>query len=106
MRELHWSPSEKAVARKAFQLALKGELDAVVKEAKERASRVQEPSELWDLERWLAKRRTEIDRKYDYRYSVLPLVFVVLLREGRLSEADLDGLGQDKVDLIRRGTFL
>jgi hypothetical protein len=29
---------------------------------------------------------------YDYRYSVLPLVFGNLIREGRLSEEELHGL--------------
>jgi hypothetical protein len=48
--------------------------------------------------------RREIDRRYDYRYSVLPLVFAHLLRDGRLTEDDLHGLGQGKLDLIRRAS--
>ncbi len=77
-----------------------------MQEAKARAARIEEISELWELERWLTERRREVDRKYDYRYSVLPLVFAMLLREGRLNEADLDGIGQDKVDLIRHAATL
>ena len=106
IRELHWSPAEKASARGAFHLALKKELDAIMQEAKERAARIEEISGLWELEDWLTERHREIDRKYDYRYSVLPLVFAVLLREGRLSEADLDGIGQDKIDRIRHAATL
>lgn len=106
IRELHWSPAEKASARRAFHRALKKEFDAIMQEAKARAARIEEISELWELEDWLAERRREVDRKYDYRYSVLPLVFAVLLREGRLNEADLDGIGQDKVDLIRHAATL
>ena len=102
LREMKWSPAEKAVARRAFDLALGRELDAVVTEAKDRAAKIQEPSELWELERWLAERRRGIDRKYDYRYSVLPLVLAALLSEGRLSEDDLRGLGQDKLEAVRR----
>ncbi len=102
LREMKWSPAEKAVARRAFDLALRRELDAVVTEAKDRAAKIQEPSELWELERWLAERRRGIDRKYDYRYSVLPLVLAALLSEGRLSEDDLRGLGQDKLEAVRR----
>ncbi len=103
MRELKWSPGEKAVARRAFDGALQRELEAVMREAKERTARIKTPTELWKLEEWLTRRRHEIDRKYDYRYSVLPLVFVVLLREGRLTEGDLDGLGEDKLARIRQG---
>ena len=102
-QELKWSTAEKTVARRAFDLALGRELEAVVGEAKDRAAKLQEPAELWELERWLTERRREIDRKYDYRYSVLLLVFATLLREGNLSEDDLTGLAQDKVDDICRG---
>jgi Photoprotection regulator fluorescence recovery protein len=102
LREMKWSPAEKAIARRAFDLALGRELAAVVREAKDRAAKIEEPSELWELERWLAERRQEIDRKYDYRYSVLPLVLAALIRDGSLSEDDLRGLGQDKLNAVRR----
>jgi hypothetical protein len=69
-------------------------------------AKIEEPSELWGLESWLTKRRREIDRRYDYRYSVLPLVFAHLLRDGRLTEDDLHGLGQGRPDLIRRASAL
>jgi hypothetical protein len=88
--------------RRAFELALGRELEALVREAKDRAAKIQESSELWELEGWLTERRTGIDRKYDYRYSVLPLVFATLLREGRLTEDDLTGLAQDKLEAILR----
>jgi hypothetical protein len=106
MRQLRWSPGEKAAARRAFDGALRRELDAMMREAKERAARIETPSELWELEEWLTRHRLEIDRKYDYRYSALPLVFAVLFREGRLTEDDLVGLGQDKLERIRRGAVL
>jgi len=106
MRDLNWSPMEKSAARRAFNLALGRELEAVMREAKDRAARAKEPSDLWELEGWLTERRREIDRKYDYRYSVLPLVFTALLREGRLSEDDLDGLSADKLNCIRRAASL
>jgi len=40
-------------------------------------------------------------QKYDYRYSKLDLVFGILLREGWLAEAELTGLGQDKMRRIK-----
>lgn len=101
MRDWKWSPAEKTVARRAFDLALSRELEAVIREAKDRAARITEASELWDLEHWLAERRHRIDRTFDYRYSALPIVFATLLRDGRLSEDDLRGLAPDKLDAIR-----
>ena len=99
--QLHWSGGEKAIARKAFNKALDRELAEIVQQTRERVASLQQPSGLWDLEEFLTKRRKEIDRKYDYRYSVLPLVFATLLREARLSEEDLNGLSPDKLEVIR-----
>ena len=102
MRDWHWSPAEKAVAHRAFDLALHKELEAVLHQARKRAAEATEASDLWKLEAWLGHRRREIDSKYDFRYSVLPMVFGGLLHEGSISEDDLRGLGQEKLDAIRR----
>ena len=96
-----WSRSEKIVARKAFDAALKRELHEVMQETKQMASQIKEPSDLWDLEHYLTERRKEIDRKYDYRYSQLTHVFGRLLYEKRLPEEELRGLREDKLKPIR-----
>ena len=96
-----WSRSEKAIARKAFDAALKRELHEVIQEAKQMANQIEQPSDLWDLEHYLTQRRKEIDRKYDYRYSELTHVFGRLLQEGRLGEEELRGLREDKLESIR-----
>jgi hypothetical protein len=49
-----------------------------------------------------ARQRDEIDQMFDYRYSQLPLVFAQLIRNGYLDEAELSGLAEEKLDLIRR----
>ena len=102
MGDLKWSPAEKVIARKAFNLALGRELQSVILEAKCKAAKLQEPSGLWELEQYLTQRRREIDRIYDYRYSVLPLVLAKLLTNGRLVEDELHGLGEDKLGWIQR----
>jgi Photoprotection regulator fluorescence recovery protein len=96
-----WSRSEKAIARTGFDAALGRELHEVIQEAKKMASQIRQSSDLWDLERYLTQRRKEIDRKYDYRYSQLTHVLGRLLQEGRLSEEELHGLGEDKLKSIR-----
>jgi len=70
-----WSKSEKAIARTAFDTALKRELQDVMRKTKQMANQIKEPADLWELEHYLTERRKEIDRKYDYRYSRLTLVF-------------------------------
>ena len=95
-----WSSSEKAVARKAFDAALKRELHEVTQETKQMATQINEPADLWDLEHYLTQHRKEIDRKYDYRYSQLTQLFGRLLHEKRLCEEELRGLREDKLKSI------
>ncbi len=96
-----WSKSEKAIARTAFDAALKRELQDVMRKAKQMANRIEDPTDVWELERYLTERRKEIDRKYDYRYSQLTQVFGRLLYEKRLGEEELGGLREDKLKSIR-----
>ena len=99
--ELTWSKSERAIARKAFDRALNQELQEVVQQAKKMAAGVKEPSELWELENYLTRRRKEINYKYEYRASKLTVVFGTLLHEGRVTEENLRGLREDKLKAIR-----
>ena len=96
-----WSKSEKAIARTAFDAALKRELQDVMRKTKQMANQIKEPADVWELEHCLTERRKEIDRKYDYRYSQLTQVFGRLLYEKRLGEEELAGLGEDKLKSIR-----
>lgn len=101
VHEPMWSRSEKIIARKAFDAALKRELQEVMQEAKQMASQIQQPSELWDLEHYLTERRKDINRKYDTRGSRLKDVMGRLLYESRIGEDNLRGLGDEKMKAIR-----
>jgi len=96
-----WSKSEKAIARTAFDAALKRELQDVMRKTKQMANQIKEPADVWELEHYLTERRKEIDGKYDYRYSQLTQVFGRLLYEKRLGEEELGGLREDKLKSIR-----
>ena len=96
-----WSKSEKTVARTAFDVAVKRELQEIIQEAKQMASQIKEPADLWELEHYLIQRRKEIDRKYEYKYAQLTHVFGRLLHEQRLTEEELRGLREDKLKSIR-----
>jgi Photoprotection regulator fluorescence recovery protein len=102
MQELIWSHAEKTAARKAFDLALQREFDAVMTEAKRRTAQAKDIDDLWELQAYLFRTRKDIDNKYDYRYSQLIDVFARLISDGRLSEEELTGLREDEVDAIRK----
>jgi len=106
IRDLPWSGAEKAIARKAFNLALQREFEAVIEQARNMTAKIEQPADLWKLESYLTQSRRAIDREYDYRYSVLPEVFGNLIRKGRLSEEDLRGLRDDKLKRIRAYSML
>ena len=97
----NWSNSEKAIARRVFDAALKRELQDVMRETKQKANQIKEPADVWELERYLTQRRKDIDRKYEFRSSQLLRVFGTLLHEGRISEEELCGLGEDKMKAVR-----
>lgn len=64
--------------------------------------RASTPSEMWAVEDHLRQQRREIDELFDYRYSQLPLVLARLVWEGHLDEAQLSGLAEEKLEIIRR----
>lgn len=105
-RNLKWSTAEKAIARRAFDRSLQRELEAVIRDAKSMAMKMDGPHELWELEYYLTRRRKEIDRQYDYRYSMFIFVFADLIRKGRLREEELRGLTEDKLRYIRSNASL
>ena len=102
MRDLKWSSTEKAIARRCFDRALQQELDAAIQSTKEMAGKIRQASELWELEHHLTQLRNEINGKYEYKYSKLVLVFADLVREGTLDAEDLRGLSEDKLRYIRQ----
>jgi hypothetical protein len=73
-----------------------------MQETKQKASQIKEARDLWGaLERHLTDRRKDIDRKYDFRVSRLTRVFGTLLYDGRVTEEELHGLREDKIEAIR-----
>ena len=102
MHDLKWSESEKKIARRVFEAALQQELGEIMTRFKEKAAVAEKPDDMWAVESWLAHRRRDIDNKYDFRYSQLVIVFGKLLRERRVTEEELAGLGEDKLSYIER----
>lgn len=96
-----WKDTEKKIARRVFDKALQSELAEVMAKFKARAANAEVPEDMWDIQAYLARAQREIDNKYDYRYSQLEFVFGRLLREKRIAEQDLDGLTEEKLEVIR-----
>ena len=102
MNNIKWSESEKKLSRSVYDAALKAELAEILAEFKLKAVSASTVEEMWDVEKYLAHQRREIDSKYDYRYSQLLFVFGRLIREGHLQVEQLNGLSPEKLDYLRR----
>ena len=98
----NWSPSEKKIARRAFDAALQREFATLMKRLKEMAVQLATSADTWDMHHFLSGRLRDIERKYDYRYSQLIVVFGRLLRESWIDEKDIEGLAAEKIEAIRR----
>src|SRR6185503_9016601 len=95
-----WSPTQKKAARVAFDLALARELKATRQETERLLRNSSDDRVIWRVHDYLEEKRSEIDQKYDYRYSVLMLVFPRLVSEGWLKVDELAGIGTEKVEVI------
>jgi hypothetical protein len=102
MREFTWSATQKKAARAAFDLALARELKSIRQETEAMLRNAPDDRTVWRVHDYLSEKRREIDQKYDYRYSVLMLVFPRLVFEGWLTEDELAGIGMEKVEVIKR----
>ncbi len=99
---MKWSVREKKIARAAYDKAYKREMQRIQEAVYEMVKNFREENDAWRLHDYLTRKRREVDAKYDYRYSILIFVFARLFREGLISDEDLEGLSQDKVEIIRR----
>ena len=101
MRDFTWSKTQKEAARRAFDLASEQDTQALRAEVEAMLRNSKDARVVWRIEDYLYERRQEHDRVFDYRYSVLIFVFAGLLRESLLSEEELAGIGQEKLEAIR-----
>jgi hypothetical protein len=101
-RDFKWSTRDKKIARAAYEKAYKAEMRQIHEAVYKKVKDFRDENDVWRLHDYLTRKRREIDKKYDYRYTVLILVFARLLREGHIVEKDLEGLSQDKISKIKR----
>ncbi len=100
--DMKWNTEEKKVARAAFNNAYQNEILEITKLLLEKVTSLKDAGDLWAIHDYLSERRETIDKKYDYRYSQLILVFSKLLKQGYIKEEDIVGLSEDKIEAIKK----
>jgi len=101
MENITWSPEEKKVARKIFDKAYHNEMEEVKKLLESKVQKIKSGKDIWEINDFLTERRISIDKKYDYRYSRLIIVLGILLSENYLTENDLNGFSEEKIEIIK-----
>lgn len=96
----NWSKTEKKAARRAFDLALGREFAEIRAKAREMLDTPDEPRIIWKVREYLNERGKFVDDMYDFRYSVLANTFALLVRDGRLTGEELEGLDREKIESI------
>ncbi len=96
-----WAPTEKKLARIAFDKAFERQCTAISQEAKRMLETTTVPSDIFRVQEYLTEQRRIVDRLYDYRYSRLLEVFGRLLSDGWVRESDLNGLQPEKITKIK-----
>lgn len=99
--DLKWSNDEKRAARKAFDNAYQREMEEIKSLFLEKVSKIKNNTDLWAIEEFLSNKRRVLDKKYDFRYSQLILVFSRLQSEGYIVEEDVKDLDDEKKELIK-----
>jgi len=102
MNYVNWSKTEKKIAREAFEKAYERECSFLAGRILEKANQITKPEDIWELHDFLIEKRKEVDQKYDYRYSMLELVFARLIKDGWLDFTDLKGLNEEKIEQLQR----
>jgi hypothetical protein len=98
--EATWSAAEKKTARKAYDAAFYRQCSSITERAKHMLAASSPPHGIWELHDYLSRERRKVDRRYDFRYSVLISVLAELLRDRWITKADLAGLSEDKIEQI------
>jgi len=100
-RDETWTPTEKRLAKIAFEKAFERQCTAITQEARRMLETATAPSDIFRVQEYLTEQRRIVDRLYNYRYSRLLGVFGRLLSDGWLSEGDFNGFEPEKIAKIK-----
>jgi hypothetical protein len=95
-----WTKTEEDVAKKAFEIAYKREIDSLISSVHHQIESLVEVDDMWRLHDFLSVKRHEIDGRYDFQLAILVFVFADLVKTGLLKIDELQGLSTDKIAKI------
>ena len=101
INDVKWSAEEKKIARNIFDKVYQTEVEEIKNTLIKKVQKIKNGNDIWDINDFLTNKRISIDKKYDYRYSRLIIVFGILLSEKYLTVNDLNGLNEEKIEMIK-----
>jgi len=97
--ELSWSKSDKAIARRAYDQALKNANEEIL--THHRNHPVTSIDDIWKLEGQIREWRKDLGSIFIYSYSKLIFIFCISIRRGWLDLESLSGLSEPIYERIR-----
>ena len=94
-----WTKTEKKIAKKVFDLAKSRAYQDLIDTINSKV--INSQNQIWELRDLLNEKAKEFDDKFDYRYSQLLILFMRYINEGLLGIEELEGLSENKIDIIR-----
>ncbi len=91
-----WSDIEQKITHEALNKAYARETEALMVEIREKASQINQITDIWSLNDYLNAKRYDIDGKYDYRDATPIFILATLIKQGWLKPDELAGLTPDK----------
>jgi hypothetical protein len=102
MSQQGWTNPEKEIARNLYAKVVLEEYDEIIKDFKRRAQKVKTRDEFWEMENYIKEVHRDLEARFDPRYSQILFVFGSLLRRGKISNEQLKGLSNEKINEIHR----
>lgn len=88
IKNISWSKKDKEAARSLYETAKKRDYQKLILSIRNFSFEIDE--NIWELKEFLDAKAKEFDAKYDYRYSMLPLLLALYIEEGLLNINDLE----------------
>ena len=94
---LGWSPTEQNIARRAFDVAYKREIDALTHPLRHLSESISCQDDIWRIHDFLSTKRHQIDGRYNFDYNSLLFLFAELIQDNLLDISELEGFNNDKL---------
>jgi len=91
-----WTVAEQDLARSVFERAHQREVEVLIGRLRSQVAALSCAEHIWDLHDFLSLQRHAIEGRLEFRLEGLLFVFAGYVRDGLISQEELEGFSSDK----------